>query len=88
MKPTNPTILALAACLMLTACFGGIRQIRSPETEPQGNLMVRCPKTLPLLKAGENAVDNHIETARMYHACANKVDGWIDWYDSTKETAE
>lgn len=50
--------------------------------------MVRCPKTLPLLKAGENAVDNHIETARMYHACANKVDGWIDWYDSTKETAE
>lgn len=46
--------------------------------------MVACPAHLPTLKAGENAVDNHIESARLYHVCRNKVTGWIDWHKSTE----
>lgn len=45
--------------------------------------MQECGR-LPKLKAGENAVDNHIESARMYYDCSNRVKGWIDWYRSTE----
>lgn len=33
---------------------------------------------------GQNAVNNHINTANLYHLCANKVAGWIDWYTNTE----
>lgn len=46
--------------------------------------MTRCPKTLPEVKPGENAVSNHLVSARIYHRCRNKVDGWIDWYQRTE----
>jgi hypothetical protein len=45
--------------------------------------MVKCPP-LPKAKAGENAVNNHIETARLYRQCQNKTAGWIDWYTATE----
>lgn len=45
--------------------------------------MVGCG-TLPTLQPGQNAVNNHIEVARLFHACRNKVAGWIDWYTATE----
>jgi hypothetical protein len=45
--------------------------------------MQECSR-LPQLKLGENAVNNHIETARLYHICRNRVKGWLDWYQSTE----
>lgn len=51
---------------------------------PQANLMQECSR-LPKLKPGDNAVENHIESARLYHVCSNRVKGWIDWYQSTEE---
>jgi hypothetical protein len=30
-------------------------------------------------------VNNHLEVARLFHQCSNKVAGWIDWYDSTEK---
>lgn len=45
--------------------------------------MVRCG-TLPILQPGQNAVNNHIESMRLFHLCANKVAGWIDWYGQTE----
>lgn len=51
---------------------------------PQANLMTECEDGLPLLKPGENAVNNHVESARLYHLCSNKVSGWIRWYQETE----
>lgn len=84
MRTTRSTTLLLAACLTLTACFGGTLQTRGQTATPQANLMQECSR-LPKLKPGENGVDNHIESARLYHVCSNRVKGWIDWYRSTEE---
>jgi hypothetical protein len=45
--------------------------------------MVKCPP-LPMVKPGENAVNNYIEAARLYVRCQNKAGGWIDWYTNTE----
>lgn len=47
--------------------------------------MTPC-RTLPALQPGQNAVNNHIESARLYKLCANKVRGWIDWFTTTEAT--
>lgn len=83
MKPKNVKLLALAACLTLSACASGMKPIPNPTVQPQANLLTACPP-LPTLQPGENAVNNHIEAARLYHACSNKVRGWIDWYTWTE----
>lgn len=48
---------------------------------------MKCPP-LPKVTPGENAVNNHIVTARMYVRCQNKTAGWIDWYTTTEEAQE
>lgn len=83
MKTTRRTTLLLAACLTLSACAAGTRQTRDQMATPQANLLQEC-SSLPKLKAGENAVTNHIESVRLYHICRNRVKGWIDWYSSTE----
>lgn len=45
--------------------------------------MTEC-RSLPALTPGQNAVSNHIEVARLYHLCRNRVRGWIDWYTATE----
>lgn len=47
--------------------------------------MTDCP-SLPALKPGQNAVNNHIEVTRLYSQCRNRVRGWIDWYTTTEAT--
>jgi hypothetical protein len=85
MKLTNARTLALAACLMLTACASGMPPPRNQTAKPQANLMVKC-QPLPKIKPGDNAVSNYIEAARLYVLCQNRTAGWIDWYGSTEES--
>lgn len=33
-------------------------------------------------------MNNHIESARLFHACSNKVNGWIDWFHGTERSTE
>lgn len=57
-----------------------------PEAVPE--LKEKCPE----LKELENATANILDVLKVvidnyskHYQCANKVDGWIEWYDFQKE---
>lgn len=84
MKP----VLILFTVIFLTGC-AGMDTRKFPDAEK--NLMVSCPE---LSKLPDDPVTISqlmtvvVKNYTLYHQCANKVQGWHEWYEKQKNNFE
>lgn len=74
------TLTALAS--MLTACASGPPPMPAPTPVllPPASLTEACPPLpQPTTGTAQALLQNHIETARLYHLCRNRQQDLADW---------
>lgn len=84
------TILPLLiAAWMMTGCASGTPPTLAPILLPPQNLMQPCPRlTTPASGAMTDLLTNHLMTARAYHQCRDRLQGLVDWLNSTEASHE
>jgi hypothetical protein len=82
-------ILFLVPILLLTGCLVTPVKRNFPESVPE--LQVRCPELLQI-EGTPVAITDMLKTVvqnyNTYYQCANKVEGWNEWYATQKKIFE
>lgn len=82
--------IALAAVLFLSACMTKPVPVRMEFPDAPQTILKKCEdlKTIEP-KAGGTPITELLKTIvtnyTMYYECANKVEGWTEWYTNMKK---
>lgn len=81
------TLGLLIAASMLTACAHGLppTPMTTPALNPPAQLTDDCPD-LPPPQDGRmtNLLSNHVQVAKLYHKCRERLRGLAQWIKDTK----
>lgn len=82
-------MLLTVTALTLTACASGRppMPVPSPILFPPASLTEACPPLpQPATGKAQAVLENHVETARLYHQCRNRQQDLADWLRVTGAT--
>lgn len=76
----------LIAILMISACASGPPPTREPKLLPPASLTELPAQQLPPPQSPslDDLLQNHIETARLYHRLRQQIKGLVEWLEKTK----
>lgn len=82
--------VTLALAIFLTGCTT-VAPVKQEFPQATKSLMESCPD-LQKMEGDKVAITDLLKTVvnnySLYYQCANKVDGWKEWYDQQKKIFE
>lgn len=81
------TLLPMLVALTMAACAAGAPPIAAPILLPPAHLTEPPPATLPEPTSPhlDDLLENHIETAGIYHRLRERFLGLVEWLEKTHE---
>lgn len=78
---SKPMLALLTSALILTGCAsGGPPMPDLPKRLPPPNLTTDCPDLpQPRSARGADLLDNHVQTAELYHECRERQRALAEW---------
>ena len=78
--------VALVLCLLLAGCVAPVKRT-FPDVPPE--LIKKCEDLQKVPADNALAITELLKTVvsnyTLYYQCANRVEGWQDWYDKQKK---
>lgn len=83
-------LLVLLPAIILAGCTTVV-PVKQKFPEPVTELKERCPDLMQIQGDKVSITDmlkTIVQNYNTYYTCANKVEGWNEWYDSQKKVFE
>lgn len=83
-KLIPPLVIAVS---ILTACTAGAPPIAEPRLEVPASLTAMPPEELPqpASNSPDDLLENHIQTAGLYHQLREQLKGLVEWLEKTRK---